>query len=88
MSATSGGCVVNTSKRSDMENVEKAEKPALHLMQGQGITAKMIAQMYKSLTGKEMTAEELAASEERISAHYANEEKVEKAKVKKSNLRI
>ena len=53
---------------------EAPNKPALHLMPGQGITVDMISKMYKSITGKDVTAEERADFEASLAEDHAKNE--------------
>jgi len=86
--ATSCGVVNKPEKRMN-ESVEKSDdKPELHLMPGKGINTHTIAQMFKSLTGKDMTAEERAKMDAEFKEFYAKKAEVEKQAANKSNLRI
>ncbi len=68
-------------------NVEKAEeKPELHLMPGKGINTNMVAQMLKSLTGKDMTAEERTKMDAEFAEFHAKRDAAKQG-VNKSNLR-
>jgi hypothetical protein len=49
-------------------------KPALHLMPGNGFTVDMIGKMFKSITGWDMTAEDRAECEATLAAHQAKKE--------------